>query len=402
MKIALALLFQSLACAALFAQPSATSEVVSYDKLETPDAPDIIFNNLEQSPDSRFNSEISFAIAGKDAAGFTETSQAILIIPKKDVHAKVILVALGYVSGTKLVNVGLYNDTGFTHTVGDPLPGGQGVITNMPDNGDCCRLAKAVLPGDGPLLSAGVPYWLAITPDDENAPTFRGGWRLSNRGARAELLPTDPWDHQDGQWPAAQIRGTKVTSSEPPKMATREQRPPETTAPAGNITIFTNLGPTSDNRYDMFNSSYVAGKNARDSEELWLAIPFVPRAEVHAKTLAAAITYVSGTKLINLGIYSDNDGVPGRPLPGGQGSTTEIADSGELTKVTLPDPGVALEKGVRVWLVASPDDAQAPDFEGRWHESNLAVSAYEEPENFISWTSFTAVWKAAKIEGTIP
>ena len=185
-------------------------------------------------------------------------------------------------------------------------------------------------------------------------------------------------------------------------MATRQQRPPETTAPAGNITIFTNLGPTSDNRYDMFNSSYVAGKNARDSEELWLEIPFVPRAEVHAKTLAAAITYVSGTKLINLGIYSDNDGVPGRPLPGGQGSTTEIADSGELTKVTLPDPGVALEKGVRVWLVASPDDAQAPDFEGRWHESNLAVSAYEEPENFISWTSFTAVWKAAKIEGTIP
>jgi len=61
-----------------------------------------------------------------------------------------------------------------------------------------------------------------------------------------------------------------------------------------------------------------------------------------------------------------------------------------------------LQEGVRVWLVASPDNVNAPDFEGFWHVSNLAVSAYEEPENFISWTSFTAVWLAARIEGTIP
>jgi hypothetical protein len=191
-------------------------------------------------------------------------------------------------------------------------------------------------------------------------------------------------------------------TSETAKIAAREQRSSEMTGPAANVTIFTNLGPTSDNRYDMFGSVYVAGKNARDSDELWLALPFIPRANVHAKTLAAAITYVSGTKLINLGIWSDSDGVPGSPLPGGQGSTTEIADAGELTQVTLPDPGLALQKGVQVWLVASPDNHQAPDFEGLWHVSNLAVSAYEQPENFISWTSFSAVWLAARIEGTSP
>ncbi len=389
----------------LVAEKSAStsvSEVVSFEDLETADAPDVIFSNLERTPNDRYNSAVSFPVEGKDAIGQTETSDAILIIPKRDVRAKVLLVALGYVSGTKRVNVGVYSDNEFTRTVGDPLPGGQGVITKMPDDGDCCRLAKVTLPGEGVLLSAGVSYWLAITPDDVNAPSFHGEWHLSNLSAYAGLLPPDPWRSQAGQWPAAQIRGTKVASSEPVKVAKPEQRSSQASAPSGNITIFTNLGPTSDNPYNSYQSSYVAGKNARDSDELWFAIPFIPRADVHAKILAAAITYISGTKLINLGIYNDNNGVPGSPLPGGQGSTTEIAEAGDLTRVTLPDPGVALKKGVRFWLVASPDNALAPDFEGGWHDSNLAVGAYEQPQNFISWTSFTAVWKAASIEGTSP
>lgn len=36
------------------------------------------------------------------------------------------------------------------------------------------------------------------------------------------------------------------------------------------------------------------------------------------------------------------------------------------------------------------------------HQSNLAVTAYTEPEDFISWTSFTGDWLAAEILGTSP
>lgn len=78
--------------------PGASSEVISYDELNSAEAPDIIFSNLEQPSDNRFNSESSFPIAGRDAIGPTESSSAILIIPKEDVQAKVLLVALGYVS----------------------------------------------------------------------------------------------------------------------------------------------------------------------------------------------------------------------------------------------------------------------------------------------------------------
>ena len=211
--------------------------MISYDELNSAEAPDIIFSNLEQPSDNRFNSESSFPIAGRDAIGPTESSSAILIIPKEDVQAKVLLVALGYVSGTKLVNVGLYSDTEVTHTVGDPLPGGQGVITQMPDDGDCCQLAKVTLPNDGVLLSAGVHYWLALTPDDENAPTFHGEWRLSNRAAHASLEPPDQWDASPGQWPAAQIRGTKVQTAEASNVTSVENLSRKRATRAGNITI---------------------------------------------------------------------------------------------------------------------------------------------------------------------
>ena len=126
---------------------------------------------------------------------------------------------------------------------------------------------------------------------------------------------------------------------------------------------------------------------------------------MHAKTLAAAIAYVSGTnKRVNLGIYADNQGEVGSLLPGGQGSTSEIPDAGTccaLTKVRLPGLGVALSAG-NYWLVASPDDVDAPTFKGLWRVSNLALSAYQEPEDLTNWTNFNGNWLAAEIRGTRP
>ena len=95
----------------------------------------------------------------------------------------------------------------------------------------------------------------------------------------------------------------------------------------------------------------------------------------------------------------------GTLLPGGQGSTTQIPDSGDccgLTQVKLQGAGVALTAGTQYWLVASTDDVNAADFEGRWRFSTLAVSAYTQPRNLINWNSFDGYWLAAEIQGTNP
>lgn len=410
-KIALTTLVFSLAGGAAFAQqiaPADSSELlVPYDEVSVPVAPEIIFSNLDRTPDNRYNSDPfdAFPVAGKSAGGETEVWDAIAFIPRVDVRAKVLLAAIGYISGTKLVNLGIYSDNDVTGSVGTLLPGGQGSTTQMPDLGDCCQLAKVTLPGEGVALTAGIRYWLVASPDNVSAPTFSGAWQMSNRAASAYLNPPFPWNPQPGQWPAAQIRGTKVQALGPPKAARREAPSPDVSAPAASVTIFTNLGPTSTDLYGAGAGIYVAGKSAFDTSEVWQALPFTAKANSHAKTLAAAVGYVSGTKKVNLGIYGDNGGTVGTLLPGGEGGTTEIPDFGDccgLAKVTLPGAGVALTAGTQYWLVTRPDNVNAPTFEGLWQPSNLAVSAYQEPENFTNWTSFSAVWLAAEIRGTNP
>lgn len=137
--------------------------------------------------------------------------------------------------------------------------------------------------------------------------------------------------------------------------------------------------------------------------EVWQALPFTPKADVHAKTLAAAIAHVSGTKKVLLGVYSDSGGLPGTPLPDGQGRTANIPDSGEcceLANVRLLGAGVLLLANTQYWLVVSPDNVNAPDFHGIWQPSFLAVTAYQEPENFSGWISFNGGWLGAEIRGT--
>jgi hypothetical protein len=191
----------------------------------------------------------------------------------------------------------------------------------------------------------------------------------------------------------------------PAKAAKLEIASDDVNASGGNAIIFTNLDRTSAELYGAGAGVLVTGNSVPFEPEVWEALPFTPKANLHAKTLAAAIACVSGTKKVNLGIYSDSGGTVGTLIPGGQNSTTQIPDSGdccELTIVRLSGAGVALTAGTQYWLVASPDNVNAPDFSGIWQLSNLALSAYQEPEHFVNWTSFSGVWLAAEIRGTNP
>ncbi|HEY1583755.1 MAG TPA: hypothetical protein VGF73_11720, partial [Chthoniobacterales bacterium] len=94
--------------------PSGASEVVSYDEVTSAQAPDIIFSNLDLTPGDRYNVEAPFPIAGKDALAQTEASSAILFVPKVDVRAKELFAALAYISGTKLVDLGIYSNNADT------------------------------------------------------------------------------------------------------------------------------------------------------------------------------------------------------------------------------------------------------------------------------------------------
>ena len=401
-----------LAGTVVFAQQSApgqsTQPVASYDEGNAPEALDVIFSNLGPSRDDLYNSDAqALPVAGKDASNDTEQWLAIRLTPPADVQASVLAAAVSWVSGDRLVRIGLYDNNDILNTVGDPLPGGEGSTTDIPDFGfgACCQLAKVTLP-EPITLNQGVSYWLVVSPDDTSGSTFAGRWYVSNLALSAGMAPPLPWQNLAGQWPAAEVRGTILQTAEA-NHAAKVTEPPSSPAEAtaANVTIFSNLDRIGPILYLYGLGSVVAGKDSTSQPEVWRALPFTPRRDVHVTTLAAAIGWIAGTRKIDLGLYSDSDGTVGAPLPGAQGSTTDIPDSGvccELAKVRLSGTGVALQAGVQYWLVASPDNENAPDFTGLWQDSDLALRAYKQPEFFIGWTDVSGGWLAAEIRGTNP
>ncbi len=399
-KLILLALLMPLVSGAVSAQQviqTSSSLVVTPAGQVDPAAPDIIFSNLDPRPGAHYNStSYAFGLAGQSAAGETEDWVAVSFVPRVDTRAQVLSVPIGNVSGTNLVNLGIYTDN-ILGTVGTLVPGSLVSLTPLPTAGGCCELATATLPGDGVLLTGGTCYWLAATADDVNAPTFRGAWQLSNLALSADRFRPAPWDPQPGQWPAALIRGTNVETL-PGESIDQEDASPN------NAILYTTLGSGPSGRFANY-GFYVVGNHSVSQPPESFALSFTLRENAHAKTLAAAIGYIYGTKKVNLGLYSDNGGNVGTLLPGGQGSTTNIPDAGsccDLTKVTLPGAGVALTKGTLYWLVATPDEAHAADFLGIWQETFLSAAAYSEPENWIAWTSFPVDLLAAEIRGTNP
>ena len=379
------------------ALPTKSQKAVAPSEADAVDAPDIIFTNLLRDKGARYNPDASVPIAGRDA-GETETWSAIRFVPREDVQAKVLSAAIGHFSGAKSITLGIYSDNANLNTVGDPLPGGQATTSKIPELGECCQLTTVTLAGEGVFLAKGQAYWLVAAPDDVNGATFFGGWHDSFHGVSANRTPPFDWRTPSGAWSAAEIRGTKLRTSEPVVPVV-----PDLAARSG--IIFSNLDRNSPYLFLYGAGALVAGNRAAFQPESWQALPFTPRSDMHAQTLAAAIAWTSGTKLLNLGIYSDDAGSPGTPLLGGQGNTSKIPTLGDccqLMQVRLPGEGVALSKGVQYWLVVSPDNAKAADFLGAWQDSTLAISAYQQPENFINWTTYSGSWLAAEIRGTSP
>jgi hypothetical protein len=175
---------------------------------------------------------------------------------------------------------------------------------------------------------------------------------------------------------------------------------PAEKTPAGLKTIFSNLGPTASNDYNDTTGYYVLGPdNSVGDSEQWIGLPFTPTSGAHVEAIEAAIGYISGTSLVELGLYSDNDGAPGTVLASGK--STKIPLFGACCQlVTVTIPSTAIKAGTQYWIVATTNDTAGPDFTGVFQSSNLGIIGYNEAQG--GWGSFTTNTPAAAVKGTIP
>src|SRR5450432_3005645 len=241
-----------------------------------------------------------------------------------------------------MVTLSVYDNDDIFQTPRTLLPGAQGSTSQVPNLGECCQVAKVTL-SQPVTLTAGTIYWLVVSPGSKD---FNGAWQVSHLGERGLLAPSiQPWVLSPSEWPAAQVRGTSLQTLGPVSRTAQSNPGSEKDAAMGKVRVFSNLTDVFSEPYTPGFGLPIMGNDVLFYGEEWQALPFTPRVDVQAKTLTAAIARNSGTSKINLGLYSDSDGLPGTPLSGAQGSTTDIPDSGQccdFATVRLPKNGVAL------------------------------------------------------------
>lgn len=182
--------------------------------------------------------------------------------------------------------------------------------------------------------------------------------------------------------------------------------PSKVITPAGDIdaalkVIFTNLGPTKTNYYNITAGGYyVTGPtNTVGASEQAIALPFTPKGNSHVTQLQAAIGYISGTSLVNLALYSDASGVVGTLLA--QGTSTKIPTSGACCQVVSVNiPSTAVTAGTQYWIVASSDDVNGPDLASVWQPTNTANTGGNVALG--GWFTFSNLLPAGAAAGTVP
>lgn len=164
--------------------------------------------------------------------------------------------------------------------------------------------------------------------------------------------------------------------------------------------IFSNMGPSKTNAYNDTTGYYILGpNNSVGLSEQAIGVPFTPKTASHVSQLLVAVQWISGTKLVNVGLYSDAGGTVGSALATAQSSAIPAFGSCcQVVDVTIPS--TAVSGGTQYWIVASSDDTNAPDFTGVFDASNLANIAGDVGQT--GWFSFTTNTPAAAARGTIP
>lgn len=177
---------------------------------------------------------------------------------------------------------------------------------------------------------------------------------------------------------AASKHGVVLTKNGRQAIATRPSSkvtPYNARIDAGLTKIASNISKYPYAKYFCCYGWTLSGPNSGIGEQIWLATPFTPSANVTATKLEAAAGWFGGTNALVLSIAEDSGGLPGNTL--GSATVDNLFDFG--TCCTLDEgklkPGVSLTAGTQYWFVMSTNNNDA-DFEGAW-----SINTTDDREN---------------------
>jgi hypothetical protein len=130
-------------------------------------------------------------ISGPNSALGAEYWAAEAFTPASNASVSEVQVGVGYVEGTKTVNVGLYSDAG--GVPGTALAGKD--IAMVTSFGSCCGILDLKIKS-GVAVTAGTQYWVVVSTDSKNADLF-GAW---NYNSTDEVDPVTEASYSSGVW----------------------------------------------------------------------------------------------------------------------------------------------------------------------------------------------------------
>lgn len=137
----------------------------------------------------------------------------------------------------------------------------------------------------------------------------------------------------------------------------------------GFVAIFDNLLPKKtypDGTYFCCLATAIAGPDNGYDPQQWWAEAFTPSINATVTKIEVAITYMLGTNGVNIGLYSDANGVPGTALVSQDVSNLPSFGGCCATMALKDKEGIAVAAGTQYWVVLSTDSNNA-SFLGSWN-----------------------------------
>jgi hypothetical protein len=172
--------------------------------------------------------------------------------------------------------------------------------------------------------------------------------------------------------------------------------------PPGVAVLFSNLGTKSD-AYDDAGGWLVEGPdNAITGASQAIANPYTPTTNATIQGIQIALGYdLSGTNAAAVAVFTDNGGLPGKPLK--VWNVKNLPTFGTCCAlVTVKDAaGIKLTAGTQYWIVAGTDAGSTTSYNVwayTWNESQGPIAFVGTATNNV-WTAYTGDVNAYAIYG---
>jgi len=180
---------------------------------------------------------------------------------------------------------------------------------------------------------------------------------------------------------------------------------PPQEAPEGLKTIYSSLGTDPNCLYNYIDTWLVSGPNSLVGLADFIAMRFTPQSNSHVSEVRVAVLYDGiGADQVNLSIYADSNGHPGKRLAGPV-TVTKLPKTFTCCGLAVADfASVPVNGGTQYWVVAdTPQTGRGSDFVGEWAGAVSPVLTLAANAAKTGWVAFNGNGlPAGEVLGTVP